>query len=71
MVLLLVSHVAGDALAEPVIATVYYPVRDGDTDLICHGEWNHAGSSSAYGDRHTYMRTMQQRMYTNTHMCGK
>ena len=36
MVLLLVSHVAGDALAEPVIATVYYPVRDWDTDFIFH-----------------------------------
>ena len=36
MVLLLVSHVAGDALAEAVTATVYYPVRDWDTDLIFH-----------------------------------
>ena len=34
MVLLLVSHIAGDALAEAVTATVHYPMRDWDPGLI-------------------------------------
>ena len=55
MVLLLVSHVAGDALAEPVIATVYYPVRDWDSVVIVHGDRDHAGSCPVYSDGHTYM----------------
>ena len=54
MVLLLVSHVAGDALAEAVAATVYYPMRDWDPDIIFHREWNHAGSGPVYSDRRTY-----------------
>ena len=55
MVLLLVSHVAGDALAEAVTATVDYPMRDWDPDIIFHREWNHAGSGPVYDGIHTYM----------------